>query len=141
MYKVLLPVGHDVKRTKQTTNITSNLPQASDELDVVILHVIKEFDAIDSGGIVESEDLLEDYNVPESIEMVEQRLEDHDIEHTTRLEHGDIENTIVDVAEEIDADMITMGGRKRSPTGKAIFGSTTQNILLQSKVPVFVAVN
>ncbi|MGQ3413678.1 universal stress protein [Natrinema sp. LN54] len=34
--------------------------------------------------------------------------------------------SILDVAFEIDAEYIVSGGRKRSSTGKALFGSTTQ---------------
>lgn len=43
---------------------------------------------------------------------------------------------IVDVAEELDARYIVVGGRKRSPAGKAIFGSVSQSILLSSDRPV-----
>lgn len=44
--------------------------------------------------------------------------------------------TVVEYADEVDADYLVIGGRKRSPTGKAVFGSTTQSILLNSTVPV-----
>ncbi|WP_415381877.1 universal stress protein [Halosimplex sp. TS25] len=47
--------------------------------------------------------------------------------------HGE---TIVDLAEEVDADMVFVGGRKRRPTGKAVFGSTAQTVLLEAPCPV-----
>jgi nucleotide-binding universal stress UspA family protein len=47
---------------------------------------------------------------------------------------------IVSYADEQDASYIVAAGRKRSPTGKAIFGSTLQTILLTSNVPVVVCV-
>ena len=43
---------------------------------------------------------------------------------------------IVRYLEENDADFLVVGGRKRSPVGKALFGSVTQAMLLDSPVPV-----
>jgi nucleotide-binding universal stress UspA family protein len=43
---------------------------------------------------------------------------------------------VVALAEELDADLVIVGGRTRSPAGKAVFGSTAQEILLESPCPV-----
>lgn len=56
--------------------------------------------------------------------------------------HGRIVNgetkgeRIVSLANEIDADLVIVGGRKRSPTGKAVFGSTAQEVMLNAPCPV-----
>ncbi|WP_416841493.1 universal stress protein [Haloferax sp. DFSO52] len=50
----------------------------------------------------------------------------------------DITTSILDNAESVDAQYIVIGGRKRSPTGKAIFGSVTQAVLLDADRPVVV---
>ncbi len=49
---------------------------------------------------------------------------------------GDSVDRIIQHAEEESAHYIVVGPRKRSPTGKALFGSTAQSILLESPVPV-----
>jgi len=142
MYQVVLPVDRSIERAERAAKVVSELPQAAEEIAVILLHVVKEFDAIDdSGGIVEAKDMFEDYDPPESMDRVEKYLIERNIKTTRRLEHGDIENTIVDVAEELGANMIVMGGRKRSPAGKLIFGSTTQDVLLQSSIPVFISLD
>jgi nucleotide-binding universal stress UspA family protein len=39
---------------------------------------------------------------------------------------------------EVDADLVVVGARKRTPVGKAVFGSVTQSVVLDSPVPVTV---
>jgi nucleotide-binding universal stress UspA family protein len=48
-------------------------------------------------------------------------------------DHGD---SIVGLAEESGADMVIVGGRRRSPAGKAVFGSTAQKVMLSAPCPV-----
>lgn len=49
---------------------------------------------------------------------------------------GDPAEEVVAHAAETGARYIVIGGRKRSPTGKALFGSTTQSVLFDAPVPV-----
>ncbi|GAA0211425.1 universal stress protein [Halobaculum roseum] len=49
---------------------------------------------------------------------------------------GDPGEAIADLAERVGADRVFVGGRSRSPTGKAVFGSTAQQILLSAPCPV-----
>lgn len=43
---------------------------------------------------------------------------------------GERADAILDVAETTDCDYVFMLGRRRSPTGKAIFGDTAQSVIL-----------
>jgi nucleotide-binding universal stress UspA family protein len=43
---------------------------------------------------------------------------------------------LIAVAEEVDADLIVIGLRRRSPVGKLILGSNAQRILLDAPCPV-----
>jgi len=51
--------------------------------------------------------------------------------------HGDsLAETLESVAREVDASLVVIGLRHRSPVGKLILGSTAQRILLDAAVPV-----
>lgn len=43
---------------------------------------------------------------------------------------------IVAAADELDAARVVVGGRRRTPAGKVLFGSTAQRILLDAPCPV-----
>ena len=49
---------------------------------------------------------------------------------------NDAPEDIVEVAEEVGADFIVIGLRRRSPVGKLILGSNAQRILLDANCPV-----
>lgn len=65
-------------------------------------------------------------------------LADADVDHDLRvLERGhDAADELVDVAEEVAADLIVIGLRRRSPVGKLILGSNAQRVLLDASCPV-----
>jgi nucleotide-binding universal stress UspA family protein len=44
--------------------------------------------------------------------------------------------TIVEIADDVDATHVIVGGRKRSSAGKCVFGSTAQYVLLNAPCPV-----
>jgi nucleotide-binding universal stress UspA family protein len=49
---------------------------------------------------------------------------------------GDPADRLLEIAEELGVQMIVIGLRRRSPTGKFFFGSTAQKILLEADCPV-----
>lgn len=67
---------------------------------------------------------------------VAQSLDAVDIDYEIRGEVGERGEKVVDLAKAVDADRIIVGGRRRSPTGKAVFGSTAQEVMLSAPCPV-----
>jgi nucleotide-binding universal stress UspA family protein len=63
-------------------------------------------------------------------------LDEAGITYEVRGGVGDHGEEIVEIAEDADADLVIVGGRKRSPAGKAAFGSTAQEVMLESPCPV-----
>lgn len=63
-------------------------------------------------------------------------LDDAGIQFTWHGRVGDPGESVVELADELDADLVVVGGRRRSPTGKAVFGSISQEVLLNAPCPV-----
>lgn len=86
------------------------------------------------------------YNVGQAVEgarsyasdIGREVLEDIDIEYDAVGTVGDRAETVVAEARKRGCDHLFIAGRKRSPTGKALFGDDTQRIILDAEVPVTV---
>lgn len=64
------------------------------------------------------------------------RLAERGVEVGVRGAIGENGRAILRVSDEVGADAIVVGGRQRSPSGKALFGSTAQRVLLRADCPV-----
>jgi nucleotide-binding universal stress UspA family protein len=72
------------------------------------------------------------------LEEVRSELRAAGVEHEVRqLVRGlDPADDLVNVANEVQADIIVIGLRRRSPVGKLILGSNAQRVLLDAPCPV-----
>jgi nucleotide-binding universal stress UspA family protein len=69
---------------------------------------------------------------------VQGKLDEVGIEHEVRqlVRGNEPAEDLIAVAEEVDADFIVIGLRRRTPVGKLILGSNAQRILLDAPCPV-----
>ena len=70
--------------------------------------------------------------------QVQRQLDDVGIEHEVRqlVRGNEPAEDLIAVAEEVAADFIVIGLRRRTPVGKLILGSNAQRILLDAPCPV-----
>ena len=114
------------------------MPGAPDDIAVTVLNVFEEFSHADEAGQVRSDDLYDAEDFPESVRLARDVLEAEGVDVDLRREHGDPAERILAVAEAVDAAVVAMSGRKRSPAGKALFGSVTQSVILDADRSVLI---
>ena len=82
MYHIVIPVDEDESRAAAAARFVTDLSAESglnvnlDDVSVSIVNVFEEFQAIDEGGNVSSEDLYEEDKFPDSVLTVRDRLTD-----------------------------------------------------------------
>jgi len=142
MHQIVIPVDEDEMRATNAAEFViemlneSKLDVDPANISVSVINVFKEFNAIDDGGNVKSKDLYDEDELSEPMVTVRDLLVEADISVNLERRHGDPADEIVEYAASIDADVIVLSGRKRSPVGKAMFGSVTQDVILDSDRPI-----
>lgn len=125
MYDVLVGVGlDDEPRAVAQAEAVADLPAASEEVRAHLCHVFR--------------DNPEGASVHQlgTVRRAREILEDAGVTCVHYEASGDPSDELIAAAADVDADAICVSGRKRSPTGKAVFGSTTQALVLNADRPV-----
>lgn len=75
---------------------------------------------------------------PRDLDALDSQLTEKGIEHDVRQMTRGLApaEEILSVADEVGADLIVIGVRRRSPLGKLVTGSTAQQVLLDATCPV-----
>ena len=87
------------------------------------------------GRDIDQEDAIQGQS---QLEHLRDELTEAGVEHEVRqLVRGlDPAEDLISVAEELDAELIVIGLRRRSPVGKLLLGSNAQRVLLDAGCPV-----
>ncbi len=126
MYHVLLGVDDDGEMAERVAGTVANLPGGADEVTVSVFHAFTDNPAGASAAQVAG------------VRRARERLEEAGIETTILEGSGDPAEALLEAADDHDADLIVIGGRRRSPAGKALFGSVAQAVILNAERPVLV---
>lgn len=126
MYRPLLAVDANEQRAQSVLDTLQTLPAYEEEVEPTVFHC---FTNNPEGASI---------NQVKSVRKIVDALENQDIEFHLMEASGEPAIEIINVADEIDADGIFMAGRKRSATGKVLFGSTTQEVVLNTDRPVMI---
>jgi nucleotide-binding universal stress UspA family protein len=127
MYNVVIGVDDNEERAMACARAVENLPGDPSEKRATVIHSFT-----DNPSGASASQLA-------SVRDVTDFLEGEEIEVEVAESSGDPADQLLETARELDADLIVVAGRKRSPTGKALFGSVTQSIILNAERPVMVA--
>ncbi|TKR25341.1 universal stress protein [Natronomonas salsuginis] len=123
MTHILLAVDDDEDRARVSAEDLAEL-KWGDGVTVTVLHVftdnVEGANVSQIGSAREARDILE----ASGIEVI--------LDETS----GSPAEEIIDYAGEEDIDIICLAGRSRTPAGKAVFGSVSQSVMLDSDIPV-----
>jgi nucleotide-binding universal stress UspA family protein len=107
--------------------------------NVVIAHVFTESEFTNATKRLEFDTNAQPDEVAkrhQTVRTMSKLFDDADVSYTVRGAVGEHATKIIDLATEVEADRVVVGGRKRSPTGKAVFGSVAQAVMLDAPCPV-----
>lgn len=124
-------VAHQVSSTSRIALAEAAREAFMRQTDLAVLHVVESLDldiaAANRSGISDEVDRV----------LAEAGL---DLRWELHLATGEdnVADAILGLVDTLEAEILVIGARRRSPVGKFLLGSVTQTLILQADVPVFV---
>lgn len=126
MVRILIALDDRTAAAEAQASAVEDWVSTADDIEAFLLHV---FGDNPEGASVSQVETVRD---------VQDRLESLGVTVELLESSGDPADEILRYAESESVDQICVGGRKRSPAGKALFGSVTQQVILGTDRPVLV---
>ena len=125
-------VGHQHSPTR-TVALTVGAKEAKLRgTDLVVINIVEALD-LDSQEALRA-GLTEEIGAT----LAEAGLGDVPWQLQLAAEDEEVARAVIELAVEVDAELLVIGARRRSPIGKFLMGSATQTIILDAPMPVLV---
>lgn len=130
MYRVLVPVDSSTNRARHQAQYVARLPGAEGAVAATVLYVAP------PGQFASGDEVS--FSEVESAVTAAEALESAGVDVDRRVDGGSVAQAIVGAIEDVDADEVVMGGRKRSGVTTVLLGSTVQDVMVSTERPVTV---
>ncbi|WP_277552636.1 universal stress protein [Halobaculum limi] len=140
-----------MRATEHALELAADRAQLLDDLDVAVAReaTVHALFVVDEAAITtySGDEYVDGHEGPEygfedlgeeTLEAVRERGDAQGVSVETHLRHGIPEETILDVADEIDADLIIAGSQRRPDEYRMLVGSVTERVVRASDRPVLV---
>lgn len=125
MYEVLIGIDKTAdERAVAQAEAVADLPHAADETKATLCHVFR--DNPEGASVHQIS----------AVRRARETLEAAGVTCVHYEASGDPADELLAAAADVDANAICVSGRKRRPSGKAVFGSVSQDVILGSDRPV-----
>ena len=123
-------VAHQVSATSRKALVQAVQEAKFRSTDLAVLHVVESIDA----------DSQEAYRLGVADEIEKVVGSDPAVPWRLHLATAgaDLAGALLKLVDQVDADLLVIGARRRSPMGKALMGSVAQTVILEASLPVLV---
>lgn len=129
-----IALAHQPTRTGHLALTEAGREAVLRKTSLVVIHVVEAVDLDNTEAFKAGiSDEIADVVAEAGLHNLDWRLE-----LTTAKDHSDLAEAILNVVTGVDAQLLVIGARRRTPVGKFLLGSATQSMILNADLPVMV---